>query len=337
MSQTGAACADVETLHVAVEAFRTRDISYRDVLDDLPAAIYTTDAAGRLTYFNKACVDFSGRTPSLGDDLWCVTWKLYTTAGEPLPHAECPMAVALRERRPIRGVEAVAERPDGSRLAFQPYPTPIFDELGNLLGAVNMLVDITGQKQAQEHLELVAREVDHRANNLLAVMQGLMQLTKAETVEDYRAALEGRFASLARANALIAERRWTNVNLKALVEEEVRAFAPGRIDVAGDSLDVSPAAAQCWSMVVHELCTNALKYGALANDDGRVAIAWAANGDRGLHFTWREQGAAVATPSRTGTGTAIIAATVRRLGGSISRDWTPSGLHVSIRCRDDGC
>lgn len=337
MSQTGVACADVETLHVAVEAFRKRDINFRDVLDDLPAAIYTTDAAGRLTYFNKACVAFSGRTPSLGDDLWCVTWKLYTTAGDPLPHDECPMAIALRERRPIRGVEAVAERPDGSRVAFLPYPTPIFDELGNLLGAVNMLVDITDQKLAQEHLTLVAREVDHRANNLLAVMQGLMLLTRAETVEDYRAALEGRFASLARANALIAERRWTNVNLKALVQEEVRAFAPGRIHIAGESIDISPAAAQCWSMVVHELCTNALKYGALAHDGGRVAVAWTLAADGALQFEWRETGAPAARPARTGTGTSIIAATVRRLGGEVSRDWTASGLHVAIRCRTADC
>ncbi|HYC94317.1 MAG TPA: PAS domain-containing protein, partial [Sphingomicrobium sp.] len=80
-----------------------RQIEFRDVLEDLPAAIYTTDAAGRITYFNKACIEFSGQTPKIGDE-WCVTWKLYTTTGDRLPHSECPMAVALKERRPIRGV-----------------------------------------------------------------------------------------------------------------------------------------------------------------------------------------------------------------------------------------
>jgi PAS domain S-box-containing protein len=119
-----------------------------DALDALPAAIYVTDAEGRITYFNQACVAFAGRTPVLGEDRWCVTWKLYTDEDEFLPHDQCPMAVAIREKRPVRGVEAVAERPDGTRRNFQPFPTPLFDDDGNFSGAVNMLVDITGRKQA---------------------------------------------------------------------------------------------------------------------------------------------------------------------------------------------
>lgn len=122
----------------------------RAVIDDLPAAVYTTDAEGRITLFNKACVEFSGRVPQLGTDIWCVTWKLYWPDGTPLPHDECPMAIALKERRPVRGVEAVAERPDGSRVPFMPYPTPIFDKSGKLIGAVNMLVDLTEVKHSQE-------------------------------------------------------------------------------------------------------------------------------------------------------------------------------------------
>ncbi|MGI6850852.1 PAS domain S-box protein [Mesorhizobium sp. 1B3] len=122
----------------------------RAVIDDLPAAVYTTDAEGRITLFNKACVEFSGRVPQLGTDIWCVTWRLYWPDGTPLPHDECPMAIALKERRPVRGVEAVAERPDGSRVPFMPYPTPIFDKSGKLIGAVNMLVDLTEVKHSQE-------------------------------------------------------------------------------------------------------------------------------------------------------------------------------------------
>jgi PAS domain-containing protein len=122
-----------------------------DVLDLLPAPIYVTDAEGRITYFNQACIGFAGRMPALGEDRWCVTWKLYTQEGAFLPHDQCPMAVAIREKRDIRGCEAVAERPDGSRVAFHPYPTPIFDEAGELVGAVNMLVDVSDLKQV-EHL-----------------------------------------------------------------------------------------------------------------------------------------------------------------------------------------
>src|SRR5687768_5318167 len=98
--------SNLVVLHEAVAAFRGRDVGYRQILQHLPAAIYTTDADGRLTYFNDACVGFSGRTPVLGDDSWCVTWRLYSNDGTPLPHDRCPMAVALKERRPVRGATA---------------------------------------------------------------------------------------------------------------------------------------------------------------------------------------------------------------------------------------
>ena len=105
----------------------------RAVLDGLPAAVYTTDAAGRITYFNRAAAELAGREPELGKDEWCVTWRLYNADGTPLPHNACPMAVALRENRPIRGVEAVLERPDGKRIPFMPYPTPLHNRSGALM------------------------------------------------------------------------------------------------------------------------------------------------------------------------------------------------------------
>lgn len=118
------------------------------LLDSFAAPIYLTDADGWVTFYNRACIDFAGRTPEPGQDRWCVTWRLYTEGGEFLPHAQCPMAVALHERRPIRGIVAVAERPDGSRVMFTPYPTPTFDRNGELSGAVNILIDVTDTEQA---------------------------------------------------------------------------------------------------------------------------------------------------------------------------------------------
>jgi len=122
----------------------------RALLEALPAAIYTTDAEGRITSYNDEAVRFAGREPQLGTDSWCVTWKLYWPDGTPLPHDQCPMAIALREGRPVRGVSAIAERPDGTRVHFMPYPTPIKDACGKVIGAVNMLVDVTEQKRAEE-------------------------------------------------------------------------------------------------------------------------------------------------------------------------------------------
>lgn len=113
------------------------------VLDQLPVPIYVTDADGQVTYWNRACIDFAGREPELGKDRWCVTWRLYTPDGALLPHDQCPMAEAIRDKAPNRGAVAIALRPDGTRRAFTPYPTPFFDESGRLAGAVNMLVDIS--------------------------------------------------------------------------------------------------------------------------------------------------------------------------------------------------
>src|ERR1043166_3972000 len=106
----------------------------RAVLDVLPAAIYTTDAEGRITYYNAAAAELWGHRPTLGESEWCGSWKLYWPDGTPLPHAECPMAMALKEKRAIRGMEAIAERPDGSRAPFAPFPTPLFDDDGNSVG-----------------------------------------------------------------------------------------------------------------------------------------------------------------------------------------------------------
>jgi len=136
------------------------ELPCRELLDALPAAIYTTDAAGRLTYYNAAAVQLAGRVPKIGSDEWCATWRLYWPDGTPLPHDECPMAVALKTGRPVRGVEAIAERPDGTRVPFMPYPTPLHDASGNVVGAVNMLVDLTERSQAEQVRQLLASIVE---------------------------------------------------------------------------------------------------------------------------------------------------------------------------------
>lgn len=118
-------------------------------LDRLDAPAYVTDKDGNVTYWNRACVEFAGREPELGRDRWCVTWKLFSMSGDPLPHDSCPMAVALKEKRAVRNEIAIAERPDGTRRAFQPYPTPLFDEHGELKGAVNLLIDVTSEQARQ--------------------------------------------------------------------------------------------------------------------------------------------------------------------------------------------
>jgi PAS domain S-box-containing protein len=162
-------------VRTAVDALSAGD-GWRAALDQLPIPVYTTDASGAVTHWNQACVDFAGREPQLGSDRWCVTWELYTTTGERLPHESCPMAQAIQQEKPIRGSIAIALRPDGSRRAFKAYPTPLFDELGRLDGAVNLLIDVTDEQsceladQASRCRRLAKATHDPQASQILGSM-----------------------------------------------------------------------------------------------------------------------------------------------------------------------
>jgi two-component system CheB/CheR fusion protein len=154
-------------LRAAGEALFRGDAHFRQVLDLLPAAVYITNASGLITYYNEAAAALWGHHPQLGLSEWCGSWKLYWPDGRPLPHDQCPMALALREKRPIRGMEAVAERPDGIRVPFIPYPTPLYDPSGELIGAVNMLVDITERKRAEQAARRLAAVVEFSDDAIL--------------------------------------------------------------------------------------------------------------------------------------------------------------------------
>jgi len=139
--QVGTFMADT-LIRAAMTVLEQGGAELDQTLGTLPVPMYVADADGVITYFNRACVAFAGRAPQISHDRWCVTWKLYSEAGAFLPHDQCPMAVAIREGRAVRGVAAVAERPDGSRIRFTPYPTPFFDQSGAVAGAVNLLINV---------------------------------------------------------------------------------------------------------------------------------------------------------------------------------------------------
>jgi PAS domain S-box-containing protein len=134
-----------DLLNTALSAMESGN-GYKAILDRFPVPVYTTDAEGRVTYWNQACIDFAGREPQLGCDRWCVSWQLYTVNGDELPHESCPMAVALKERRTVRNEIVIALRPNGSRVAFKPYPTPLFEDDGRMTGAINLLVDMSDEQ-----------------------------------------------------------------------------------------------------------------------------------------------------------------------------------------------
>lgn len=141
---------DVTAELAAAQKLRDAEKWYRELIDALPVAVYTTNASGHITDYNAEAARFAGRDVERGKDRWCVSQRLYRADGTILPHDECPMAVALKTGQPVRGVEAIAERPDGTRVYFMPYPTPLKDDAGTVVGGINVLVDITHRKQNEE-------------------------------------------------------------------------------------------------------------------------------------------------------------------------------------------
>ena len=323
-------------LHKRVEVtLRERARRFRELLEALPAAVYTTDAEGRITFYNQAAVEMWGCRPELGKTEWCGSWRLYWPDGRPMPHDECPMAIALKENRAVRGAEAIAERPDGTRIWFIPYPTPLRDPSGALVGAVNMLVDISHRKQSEERVMMLAGEVVHRANNLLAVVQATVRLTHARTVEEFKNVIHGRIQALGHAHALLAQSRWSGAELEQLVMDELAPYRCGReprAHIRGPKLVLDPRAAQSMAMALHELTTNAAKYGSLSTPAGKVDIEWRNGANERFVFRWAETGGPpVRPPRRHGFGTSVIVGMIRdQLDGDVRFEWRKEGLVCEV-------
>ncbi|SDC71000.1 PAS domain S-box protein [Belnapia rosea] len=211
---------------------------------------------------------------------------------------------------------------------------------GPVVRVVGVAIDVTERRAAEERLRLLAREVDHRAKNSLAVVQAALRLTPKEDAARYAQAVEGRVNALARVHSLLAQTRWSGTRLQLLAEGELAPFLPARqaapagqaprVVLEGPSVLLGPSAAQSISMALHELATNATKHGALSVPGGVVHLSWALDHAAGvLRMRWEESGSPVgAPPERRGFGSRVMEGTIRdQLGGMIRRDWTPTGLH----------
>ncbi|MBS0362349.1 MAG: PAS domain-containing protein, partial [Proteobacteria bacterium] len=228
-------------------------------------------------------------------------------------------------------VEFQFRRPDGEARWMLVRAEVLVGETGRIRGFIGVAMDVTERKSAEEVMTLLAREVDHRANNLLTVVLGTVQLSQAETPQALREVLTGRIAALGRAHQLLSEARWEGADLRRLVEEELLAFSLGeaaRVSLSGPEVALSPPAAQALAMALHELATNAAKYGSLSKPQGRVNVSWTRTGQGPLTLRWEERGGPrVAKPSRRGLGTAMLArALAGPLRGSSRLEWRPSGL-----------
>jgi PAS domain S-box-containing protein len=205
------------------------------------------------------------------------------------------------------------------------------NEKGEPRGAYGVAMDITDRKMSEERMTLLAREVDHRANNLLTVMLGTVQLSRAPTAEALRAVLLGRISALGRAHQLLSDARWQGADLRRLVEEELLAFSLGeaaRVAIDGPDTALTPPAAQGLAMALHELATNAAKYGALSVPSGSVEVRWRRCEAGALLVRWTENGGPPVTrPTRHGLGTTILSRALSGpTNGTTRVDWRAEGL-----------
>lgn len=321
---------------------RERERQFRDLLEALPVAVYTTDPQGRLTFYNQAAADLWGHDPALNSDSarWCGSWKLYHADGRDMRHDESAMAVAIQENRAIRDAEAQLESPDGVRIPFLAYPTLLRDKTGQMIGAVNMMVDISERKRAETEQKTLMDELNHRVKNTLATVQSVAAQTfrKTEVPRDVRDLFEKRIFALSKAHNQLSSTRWASADLRSLAAEVLEPYgdeeAAERIAIDGPAIDLAPHAALTIAMALNELATNAAKYGSLSAPGGRVTLSWRVEGKpnvQTLVVDWRETGGpSVTPPKESGFGTRFVErGLAQQLKGKVDLLFDPSGL----RCR----
>jgi PAS domain S-box-containing protein len=327
---------DITKRKQAEERLRERERQFRELLEALPAAVYTTDAAGRITFYNQSAARLAGREPELGSDEWCVTWRLFRADGTPLPHDQCPMAVTLKENRPVRGVEAVAERPDGTRVPFIPYPTPLRDEAGELVGAVNMLVDISERKQSEANQRMLVDELNHRVKNNMQMLHALLRAAQRETKSpEARAVLADasqRVGAMAAAQQVLYD-AGSPISYKAkdfldaVCASAKQAFTKNIEVVVSESTSegLSNDTAMPLALILNELLTNAAKHGINGRGEGRIKVGLTNSSDSfALYVEDDGPGFELEEARRRSSGLGLVTGLARQLGGSFEVERTPA-------------
>ncbi len=331
-------CTDIDAHKRAGEDLQRTSALLRLVGDSTPDLIYAKDREGRVLYANAAVGRVIGRPL---EEIVGFTDLDY------VPDKAQARAMMANDRTVLETGETLDldERhtdPEGRTRLYRSLKAPLRDESNSIIGIVGVTSDLTKRREDDERERLLVGEVDHRAKNMLAVVQSLVNLTKSDDPATFREAVSGRIRALGRAHDLLSDSRWEGVNLKKLVDEELAAFAnEGKLArVAGPSLRLPPATAQSFGLVLHELATNALKYGALSVAGGRLELDWdiqtVESGQPMLRMTWREFGGPpVIPPASTGFGSALIKSSVQQLEGDLALDWRETGIVCEFRVPAD--
>jgi PAS domain S-box-containing protein len=237
----------------------------------------------------------------------------------------------IRRGERIEHFETVRSRKDGSLIDISLAVSPVKNEKGNIIGASKIARDITERKHSEQQIAILAREAEHRAKNVLATVQATVHLTQADTPDEFKHAITGRIQALANVHKLFVQSRWVGADLHNVVKEELSPYCQEgdtRAGIEGPSLLLEPDTAQAIAVTLHELATNAAKYGAWSVPEGHVRVDWSRTADGRLILRWSEDGGPpVKPPTRRGFGTRVIESMIRgQLRGEMNLAWRPEGL-----------
>jgi PAS domain S-box-containing protein len=240
----------------------------------------------------------------------------------------------IRRGERIDHFETVRQRKHGSLIVVSLTVSPVKDAQGRIVGASKIARDITELKRSQEQIAILAREAEHRSKNVLANVQATVTLSQSDTVEGLKHAIEGRIRALANVHSLFVETRWIGAELSTIASQELTPYSKeseARVCIDGPQVLLKPEIAQAIAVILHELATNAAKYGALSTANGHIELTWSHEADGRLVLRWREMGGPeVQMPTRQGFGTRIIGGMVGQLKGKAHFEWHTEGLGVEI-------
>ena len=240
----------------------------------------------------------------------------------------------IRRGERIDHFETIRQRKDGTLIVVSLSVSPVRHAEGQIVGASKIARDITEQKRCQEQIATLAREAEHRSKNLLATVQATVRLSQSETLDGLKQAIEGRIQSLANVHSLFVKTRWIGADLSTIATQELAPYSEKnqrRVRINGPPVLLDPDVAQIIAMTLHELATNAAKYGALAMPEGQIELKWSHDADGRLQLHWTESsGPKVREPTHKGFGGRIIEQMIAQRSGKMHFDWRAEGLVCEI-------
>ena len=240
----------------------------------------------------------------------------------------------IRRGERIDHFETIRQHKHGSLIVVSLTVSPVKDANGKIIGASKIARDITNQKRNQELITTLAREAEHRSKNLLANALATVNLSQSSSPEGLKQTIIGRIQALANVCSLFVATRWIGAELSAIATQELAPYSEmhrKRAFIDGPQILLEPGVAQAIAVMLHELATNAAKYGALSQPDGQICLKWSHAADDQLRLLWTERGGpAVQEPTRNGVGSRIIEGMITQLKGKARFDWRKDGLVCEI-------